>query len=83
MSTDTSESPNSSSERPTPALPAPGEVWVSNELDFEGLRWRRIIDVRGGYVFYSVGGDTNRACLLRTFQVWQRKAKAHPEGVPA
>lgn len=34
--------------------------------------FRRVVGVLGGRVMYSVGGDFNRACQLRTFKRWIR-----------
>ncbi len=55
-------------------IPIEGKTYIAAEYDENGTRWRRVIRVFQGYVFYSIGGNSNRQCLLATFQRWMRKA---------
>lgn len=54
-----------------PEIPiAEGSVYVAGE------RHRRIIAIRAGRVFYSVGADHNRSCLVGTLRRWIRRRHA-------
>lgn len=48
------------------------EVYVTAQ----GNKHRRIIAVMDGRVIYSIGGNSNRHCLVTTFKKWIRSAHA-------
>lgn len=56
----------------------PGVVFV----DRKSGRHRRVIAVLGGYVVYSVGGDSNRQCMVSTMTRWIRRQGVHIVHVP-
>ncbi len=48
----------------------PDAVWTTER------KFRRVIHVVGDLVCYSVGGDRNRFCLIKTFDRWVKKCRA-------
>jgi hypothetical protein len=70
--------------------PTSGEVWIGKrklpvvaeslfgEDPVASVKWRRIIAVRGGFVFYNCGGDDNGECRIETFRRWARENEAAP-----
>ncbi len=56
-------------------MPEAGQVYVSRELDEHGAKWRRVIQVFHGRVFYSIGTDVNRDCSVETFKRFMAKAE--------
>ncbi len=71
--------------------PKSGEVWIGKRqlpvvaeslfgaAPSGSVDWRRIIAVRGGFVFYSNGGDHNGECRIATFRRWARENQAAPD----
>lgn len=47
-----------------------------NAVFYGNQRMRRVLRVLGGRVFYSVGGNANRSCQIRTWQRWVRRSGA-------
>lgn len=51
-------------------------------VDRKNDRHRRVIAVLSGYVVYSVGGDSNRQCMISTMTRWIRRQGVHIEHIP-
>ena len=51
------------------------QVFVTNRYKLSKSH-RRVISLFGNYVYYSNGGDSTRACQVRTFIRWVKERQA-------